>query len=31
MVDYVESMMTLEHAVVKAWEAFLPEAKAIGQ
>jgi len=31
MVDYVESMMTLEHHVVKAWEAFLPEAKNIGQ
>lgn len=31
MIEYVESMMTLQHQVVKAWEAFLPEAKAIGQ
>ena len=31
MVEYVESMMTLQHQVVKAWEAFLPEAKSIGQ
>eukprot|EP00730_Choanoeca_flexa_P007273 TRINITY_DN12305_c0_g4_i4.p1 TRINITY_DN12305_c0_g4~~TRINITY_DN12305_c0_g4_i4.p1 ORF type:complete len:532 (+),score=193.17 TRINITY_DN12305_c0_g4_i4:120-1715(+) len=31
LLEYVESMMTLQHQVVKAWEAFLPEAKAIGQ
>jgi hypothetical protein len=31
VVDYVESMMTLQHQIVKAWEAFLPEAKTIGQ
>jgi hypothetical protein len=29
--EYVESMMTLQHQVVKAWESFLPEARAIGQ
>ncbi|EDQ89891.1 uncharacterized protein MONBRDRAFT_18806 [Monosiga brevicollis MX1] len=31
LVEYVESMMTLQHQVVKAWEGFLPEAKSIGQ
>jgi sorting nexin-1/2 len=28
-VKYIESVMTMEHQVVKAWEAFLPEAKSI--
>jgi sorting nexin-1/2 len=29
VIAYVEAVMTLEHQMVKAWEAFLPEAKAI--
>ena len=29
VIDYVESVMTMEHQTAKAWEAFLPEAKAI--
>lgn len=28
-VSYIESVMTMEHQVVKAWETFLPEAKSI--
>jgi sorting nexin-1/2 len=28
-VKYIESVMTMEHQIVKAWEAFLPEAKSI--
>lgn len=31
MIDYVESMRTLQHQIVKSWEAFLPEVKAIAQ
>lgn len=26
---YIESVMTMEHQICKAWEAFLPEAKAL--
>jgi hypothetical protein len=29
MVDYIESSMTMQHQTVKAWEQFLPDAKAI--
>jgi sorting nexin-1/2 len=29
VIDYVESLMNLEHQTVKAWEAYLPEAKAV--
>jgi len=31
MIDYVESMRTLQHQILKAWEAFLPEVKGIAQ
>ncbi len=29
VIDYVEAVMTMEHQTMKAWEQFLPEAKAI--
>ena len=28
-ISYIESVMTMEHQICKAWEAFLPEAKAL--
>ncbi len=31
MVAYVEAIMSTQHQIVKAWETFLPEAKAIAQ
>eukprot|EP00052_Salpingoeca_macrocollata_P027594 m.262696 g.262696 ORF g.262696 m.262696 type:complete len:408 (+) comp22762_c17_seq3:821-2044(+) len=30
LIEFVEAIMTTQHQVVKAWEQFLPEAKAIG-
>ena len=29
LIAFVESMMTLQHQVMTAWEAFLPEAQAV--
>lgn len=31
MISFAESMRTLQHQVMKAWEAFLPEVKGISQ